>query len=96
MIDGTTFVLIDYGKHGATDLAFVETAVGTSFEDVLKDILSGQHEGIRGVYHVKGGNFIEATSAVAENLAKLPPDMLSQSARDFIDYCGFEVAEAAE
>ena len=96
MIDGTTFVLIDYGKHGATDLAFVETAVGTSFEDVLRDILSGQHEDIRGVYFVEGGKFIDASQSVAENLAKLPADMLSQSARDFIDYCGLEVAEAAE
>ena len=96
MIDGTTFVLIDYGKHGATDLAFVETAVGTTIENVMDDIRNGQHDNVCGVYFVKNGSFIDVTKTVAEWLAKLPADMLSQSARDFIDYCGLEVAEAAE
>jgi hypothetical protein len=96
MIDGTTFVLIDYGTPSKPDLAFAETAIGTSFANVMTDIRDGKHENVRSIYTVFEGKFVDMTTNLAQALTRLPPDTLSQAARDFIDYFGLECVRAAE
>lgn len=96
-IDGTTFVLMDYGTLFKPDLAFVETPIGTTMEDVIDRLLAGEYEYMRGVFFIDKGRFIDASNAMARTLAGLPYDCLSKSARDFVNYCGLEcVNEAAE
>ena len=97
----TTFVLIDYGTPFKPDVAFVETEIGTTIESVTERLLAGEFEHMRGVYYATGGRFVDGTDELAKALCELPVDMLSGSAKEFVEYCGMdwrkqEYAAAAE
>lgn len=96
----TTLMLIDYGHPGKHDLKIPETPPGYTIDDAVSDILSGaQHGSLRAVYEVREG---ERTKDVSEEVANriaaawVAGQFVSKHAREFIDYMGREVREAAE
>ena len=98
-LPSTTFVLCDFGTEFQPDMAFVETPVGFTVEDAFKAILDGQYHSPRGVYRLTDGAWHDHSKIVAEQLCCLPDELLSKSAKDFINYCGMdwrEYREAAE
>ncbi len=94
----TTLLLIDYGpKLGEF---FPETPPGYAVDDAVADILSGaQHGSLRAVYEVREG---ERTKDVSEEVANriasawIAGLFVSPMAREFVDYMGGEIKEAAE
>lgn len=94
----TTLLLIDYGhKLGSS---FPETVPGFTLDDAVSDILSGaQHGSLRAVYEVREG---ERTKDVSEEVANriaaawIAGQFVSEQAREFVDYMGGEIQEAAE
>ncbi|MFA7308312.1 MAG: hypothetical protein WC026_16765 [Hyphomicrobium sp.] len=94
----TTLLLIDYGpKLGSS---FPETVDGFTLDDAVSDILSGaQHGSLRAVYEVREGERTKDVSEiVADKIAAawIAGQFVSPMAREFVDYCGREVREAAE
>ena len=98
----TTLILADFrgpNEH-KEKLAFHETFPGYSIDDAVSEILSGEKLGfIRAVYVVKEG---EPTRVVSEDVANriaaawIAGQFVSPMARDFVDYMGREIKEAAE
>jgi len=94
----TTLMLIDYGpKLGSS---FPETVDGFTLDDAVSDILSGaQHGSLRAVYEVREG---ERTKDVSEEVADciaaawIAGQFISPMAKEFVDWMGREVREAAE
>lgn len=94
----TTLLLIDYGpKLGEF---FPETPPGYTIDDAVADILSGAHHGsLRAVYEVRDGVLPrDASEDVANRIcaAWIAGQFVSKMARDFVDYMGGNIREAAE
>lgn len=98
----TTLVLADFRQPSShiEHLAFHEAVPGYTIDDAVADILSGEKLGfIRAVYIVKEG---EPTRVVSEEVANricaawIAGQFVSPQAREFIDWMGRDVKEAAE
>ncbi len=94
-----TLLVIDYGLNPSPPL-IPETAPGYTIDDAVADILAGAHHGrLRAVYAVKEGEpSRDVSETVADKIAAawIAGQFVSQQAREFVDYCGGEVKEAAE
>ena len=94
----TTLLLIDYGPKLGT--LFPETPTGFTIDDAVSDILAGTQLGkLRAVYAVAEGEpSKDVSEEVADRIAAawIAGQYVSPMARDFVDYCGREVREAAE
>jgi len=95
----TTLLLIDYGLNPG-GLMIPETPPGYTIDDAVSDILSGAHHGnLRAVYAVKEG---QPSKVVSEDVANricaawIAGQFVSEQAREFVDYMGGEIKEAAE
>ncbi len=95
----TTLLLIDYGVNPGSWM-IPETPPGYTIDDAVSDILSGAHHGrLRAVYAVKEG---EPTKVVSEEVADricaawIAGLFVSPQAREFVNYMGGEIREAAE
>lgn len=98
----TTLILADFRQPSShvEHLAFHEAVPGYTLSDAVSDILSGEKEGfIRAVYVVKEG---EPTRVVSEEVADriaaawIAGQFVAPMAKDFIDFMGGELKEAAE
>jgi hypothetical protein len=94
----TTLMLIDYGPKLGT--FFPETPPGFTLDDAVSDILAGTQIGkLRAVYAVtEGAPSKDVSDEVADRIAAawVAGQFVSKMAREFVDYCGCEVREAAE
>ncbi len=95
----TTILLIDYGLNPG-NLLIPETPPSYSIDDAVSDILAGAHHGrLRAVYSVKEGQpSRDVSEEVADRIASawIAGQFVSKMAREFVDYMGGEIKEAAE
>lgn len=98
----TTLILADFRPPSShiEHLAFHEAVPGYTIDDAVSDILSGEKEGfIRAVYVVEEGKPTRVVSEeVADRIAAawIAGQFLSPMAREFVNYMGGEIREAAE
>ena len=80
---------------------FVETPDGYDFQSCVDDIADGQFSDIRGVYATileRGEGmflnvFLDVSDHVCRALASTHRKRNSKDAREFLDYCGFDIPE---
>jgi hypothetical protein len=98
----TTLILADFRPPSShiEHLAFHEAVPGYTIDDAVAEILSGEKLGfIRAVYVVKEG---EPTKVVSEEVADriaaawIAGQFVSPEAKEFVDFMGGEIREAAE
>ncbi|MFA7308100.1 MAG: hypothetical protein WC026_15670 [Hyphomicrobium sp.] len=98
----TTLILADFRQPSShiENLAFHEAVPGYTIDDAVSDILSGEKLGfIRAVYVVKEGQPTRVVSEeVADKIAAawIAGLYISPMAKEFIDWMGRAVCEAAE
>jgi hypothetical protein len=98
----TTLILADFRQPSShiEHLAFHEAVPGYTIDDAVADILSGAHHGrLLAVYTVEEG---EPTRVISEEVADricaawIAGQFVSPMAREFVDFMGGEIREAAE
>jgi hypothetical protein len=94
----TTLLKIDYGPKLGT--FFPETPPNFTIDDAVADILAGTQIGkLLAVYTVTEGEpSKDVSELVADKIcaAWIAGQFVSKQAREFIDYMGMEIREAAE
>ena len=75
---------------------FVETHEGYDFQSCVDDIADGQFSDIRAVYCANGRVFFDVSEHVCKALVSTHRKRNSKDAREFLDYCGFEIPENVE
>lgn len=95
MIRTTYIVEQDFGALGRRDGYLSETRVGTTFSEVVDNIVMGQYDAapVLSVYKLDGERIEDVSSDVCADILRYVQGggRISESAAAFLDWCGFDL-----